>query len=744
MNVQLHSFLCLSKGHVICAVSGKLRLQKQQRAGVVDGVLFSDMIQIPIHEKRLSPAFSSHAPLSHAGRFPRAVRTQRERAHRPGRRAEPQRLVHDNLFLDCERARLAPGHEVATRLVTDGARARAPSHNRRCGNETEDESLQFLTCEERESILFLEQTIDSLEQELEDEDLSLGSSPAAESRSTDPRRSSVPELPSSLKEQDIIDLVQAEPDPARPRGVSFDPISPDFRNMVVSPETHFELKPKCEPAENFPSGYSISPSLSPSGPNEEADPSSHSVHQPAGSIPTPVIIAQKIAAYQGAGDPISPSSILSTHRRNLDSAGGSSFSASVDHLVREGSPTVVVAKPTRYPDNITIQVGSRDYGQLNNRASVNVLHRQAQVLANITGTSSTLETLETKTERKIPTRSISFRDPAPDRSHMEALSKLGLTSSRAISRTNSHLVQVNPPSVSTNKAPVSDIHDSDSKSRTAASSALSFKSETSLHDLNMYSGNPSPARPTASSETNAVSNFEYMNHCDPDNSMSPQLCTKCSLSGFSNSGDKPRVIIPLLKARNDTICNSYDSMSSINLPPLSTTATKTEASLSIINSCGGKTKMMTSTFIQNTATPSSNIVTRISGPTEMMSSSLPATTEAFSIYSSHGENSKAATTSEINANIPRKTIRPASVGLYARSMSFSKEPRTSEISLQTRQSRTSSFHGIPVSSELRWRSFSKPPVFRPQGITVQFSGRGATDESRREALRKLGLLRDTS
>uniref|UniRef100_A0A8C9SMD3 Proline and serine-rich protein 2-like n=1 Tax=Scleropages formosus TaxID=113540 RepID=A0A8C9SMD3_SCLFO len=287
--------------------------------------------------------------------------------------------------------------------------------------------------------------------------------------------------------------------------------------MVVSPETHFELKPKCEPAENFPSGYSISPSLSPSGPNEEADPSSHSVHQPAGSIPTPVIIAQKIAAYQGAGDPISPSSILSTHRRNLDSAGGSSFSASVDHLVREGSPTVVVAKPTRYPDNITIQVGSRDYGQLNNRASVNVLHRQAQVLANITGTSSTLETLETKTERKIPTRSISFRDPAPDRSHMEALSKLGLTSSRAISRTNSHLVQVNPPSVSTNK-----------------------------------------------------------------------------------------------------------------------------------------------------------------------------------------------------------------------------------ISLQTRQSRTSSFHGIPVSSELRWRSFSKPPVFRPQGITVQFSGRGATDESRREALRKLGLLRDTS
>uniref|UniRef100_A0A673W5U1 Uncharacterized protein n=2 Tax=Salmo trutta TaxID=8032 RepID=A0A673W5U1_SALTR len=45
--------------------------------------------------------------------------------------------------------------------------------------------------------------------------------------------------------------------------------------------------------------------------------------------------------------------------------------------------------------------------------------------------------------------------------------------------------------------------------------------------------------------------------------------------------------------------------------------------------------------------------------------------------------------------------------------------------------------------EPRPKSAVSKPSFRSQGITVQFSGRGATDESRREALRKLGLLKDT-
>uniref|UniRef100_A0A8C0J3Z4 Proline and serine rich 2 n=1 Tax=Chelonoidis abingdonii TaxID=106734 RepID=A0A8C0J3Z4_CHEAB len=55
-------------------------------------------------------------------------------------------------------------------------------------------------------------------------------------------------------------------------------------------------------------------------------------------------------------------------------------------------------------------------------------------------------------------------------------------------------------------------------------------------------------------------------------------------------------------------------------------------------------------------------------------------------------------------------------------------------------------HGQPdLNLEMRKRSGSlpRPSGFRPQGITVQFSGRGSTEEARKEALRKLGLLKET-
>lgn len=51
-----------------------------------------------------------------------------------------------------------------------------------------------------------------------------------------------------------------------------------------------------------------------------------------------------------------------------------------------------------------------------------------------------------------------------------------------------------------------------------------------------------------------------------------------------------------------------------------------------------------------------------------------------------------------------------------------------------------------LSLDMRRRSGSlpRPSGFRSQGITVKFSGRGSTEEARREALRKLGLLKETA
>ncbi|CAI9585537.1 unnamed protein product, partial [Staurois parvus] len=44
----------------------------------------------------------------------------------------------------------------------------------------------------------------------------------------------------------------------------------------------------------------------------------------------------------------------------------------------------------------------------------------------------------------------------------------------------------------------------------------------------------------------------------------------------------------------------------------------------------------------------------------------------------------------------------------------------------------------------RTLSVPRPTGFRSQGITVQFSGRDSSDESRKDALRKLGLLKGQS
>lgn len=51
-----------------------------------------------------------------------------------------------------------------------------------------------------------------------------------------------------------------------------------------------------------------------------------------------------------------------------------------------------------------------------------------------------------------------------------------------------------------------------------------------------------------------------------------------------------------------------------------------------------------------------------------------------------------------------------------------------------------------LNLDMRRRSGSlpRPSGFRSQGITVKFAGRGSTEEARREALRKLGLLKETA
>uniref|UniRef100_A0A668SSI2 Proline and serine rich 2 n=1 Tax=Oreochromis aureus TaxID=47969 RepID=A0A668SSI2_OREAU len=94
-------------------------------------------------------------------------------------------------------------------------------------------------------------------------------------------------------------------------------------------------------------------------------------YHPAGSVPTPVLIAKKIAENQSGG---TANFLPSLHRLSVDEK------PSTDHPVKQGPPTS--AKPTRYPDNINMIRSSKDR-QNQPPPNVNIQERQAHMLANL-------------------------------------------------------------------------------------------------------------------------------------------------------------------------------------------------------------------------------------------------------------------------------------------------------------------------------------------------------------------------
>lgn len=103
--------------------------------------------------------------------------------------------------------------------------------------------LQFLSQEEKECLQFFEQTIDSLEESLEENDQRPGQARSAGPlQEVDGTRTSSPTpafllssyqaSPPNLKDQDIIDLVRPEPD-LPTREPIFSPTSPGSAQLVL-------------------------------------------------------------------------------------------------------------------------------------------------------------------------------------------------------------------------------------------------------------------------------------------------------------------------------------------------------------------------------------------------------------------------------------------------------------------------------------------------------------------------------
>lgn len=602
------------------------------------------------------------------------------------------------------------------------------SRNSRPG---EDDALQFLSQEEQECLQFFEETIDSLEESLEENDWRTGQVRPPLSRSTPSENvdgppssslshgvtvSSLLAGPPSTKDQDIIDLVRPEPDLVQTREPAFNPTSPDFQSMLLTPESHFEIKPRHDPTDSLPSEYN--PPL-PSGNYGPAD--SHSSYHPPGCIPTPVLIAQKIAENQAGGSSnFLPSSLL--RRCSLESEKPHRYSA--DPPVRQGPPTS--AKPNRFPANISVILGSKEH-QNQSLANVNLGERRAQMLANLSGSHPLLQEDPQGAEqrsRNVPTRSISFKDPSPDKSRMEALSKLGLTRNRAMSGGMSLLA--NPDSSSLDPLTRAETSAKPSEANvppaTETSTKLPDADVTMLSKSQIHVERRSEILRTDSLRSNEDRNLlpSPLPPADTQDSFFPPPPPEVTALEFNSYGGKSIVVHPV-SSRPEPATPPRSPEPKV-LPPALANPTE-------FNTYGGKSKVMNA------------------APLAVTRSDLP------DILSSHIDKSQ---------NLPAKPEPPApelnSYGGKSRTINpssgFNRPPNVPAKSFKAPAPTPAprpprhSYHGITtqkaaqraLSPEHKRRTGS---VFRPQGITVQFSGRGATDESRREALRKLGLLKDS-
>uniref|UniRef100_A0A3P9IY15 Uncharacterized protein n=1 Tax=Oryzias latipes TaxID=8090 RepID=A0A3P9IY15_ORYLA len=181
-----------------------------------------------------------------------------------------------------------------------------------------DDTLKYLSPEEQETLQFFEQTIDSLDDSLEDR----SSTPP-----TQVECSSAPFIPVVIffKTGSVTSLFLT-----------------DFRHMLPAPESHFEIKPRHE---SMASDYNL--------PTPNTPPDGHSAYHPPGSVPTPVLIAHQIAENQGGGTTSThPSTVL----RRLSLESEKTQVDGSDHPSRRGPPTS--AKPAHLPANIIMNPGS--------------------------------------------------------------------------------------------------------------------------------------------------------------------------------------------------------------------------------------------------------------------------------------------------------------------------------------------------------------------------------------------------
>ncbi|NXP42386.1 PRSR2 protein, partial [Leiothrix lutea] len=297
----------------------------------------------------------------------------------------------------------------------------------------DDESMKYLTHEEQDVLMFFEETIDALEDDLEEMALRDSGIHCQSPRSTEENVSSHSET------EDIIDLVQSTPESSDHEGPSSRDTEPGScvscneatRRLGVKgregcdsdtfpqPAVPADLPPH-PPAPPPPPAVSETLPLPPPPPPPVQHP------KLLRSVPTPLIMAQKICEQQAESRARFPCAL---REGNPDRKKGPV--ANGDYPTAPKQPPAPAPKLHRFPSNINITNvgGGREFSETISKAAVNVQERRAQVLANISGGALLAAELEEKLHKNdflSRSRSSSLRDLSSEQTRYEALTKLGL------------------------------------------------------------------------------------------------------------------------------------------------------------------------------------------------------------------------------------------------------------------------------------------------------------------------------
>nr|XP_027800681.2 proline and serine-rich protein 2 [Marmota flaviventris]XP_027800682.2 proline and serine-rich protein 2 [Marmota flaviventris]XP_027800683.2 proline and serine-rich protein 2 [Marmota flaviventris]XP_027800684.2 proline and serine-rich protein 2 [Marmota flaviventris]XP_027800685.2 proline and serine-rich protein 2 [Marmota flaviventris]XP_034492526.1 proline and serine-rich protein 2 [Marmota flaviventris] len=256
----------------------------------------------------------------------------------------------------------------------------------------DDESLKHLTHEEKDVILFFEETLDSLEDDFEEPTLCDSGIHCHSPQSL--------ESPSSHSEpEDVIDLVQPRPAagdmeclPEVPQEAGAGPVGKE--HVAVLEGRKQDTENSQAPAPTGPEALPLPPSL-PDVPalayprRELPSPSPPAEHPKLPrSVPTPLVIAQKISEKLAGNEALSLTSPSKEGRPGEWRTLTSLASRNGDQFPWHRHTAQPAPKIHRFPSNISVTNSSgKDFNKTISKAAVNVQERKAQVLANINGVS---------------------------------------------------------------------------------------------------------------------------------------------------------------------------------------------------------------------------------------------------------------------------------------------------------------------------------------------------------------------